>query len=228
MKNLLLLHGALGAKSQFTELENTLQKNFNVYSINFKGHGGSPIPNSPFSMKMFAEDVLKWLEGNKLNSINIFGYSMGGYAALYLAKHQPARIDKIFTLATKFKWSEEIANKEVKFLNPDKIKVKIPEFAEELKQRHSPQDWEKILQKTAEMMNNLGKQNELTVSNYQGIEHEVLIGIGDRDKMVTLEESIEVYRRFKNGKLLVLPDTPHPFEQVDTFRLALEIKDFFS
>lgn len=228
MKDLLLLHGALGAKSQFVEFENTLQKSFNVHSINFTGHGGNYIPVSPFSIKMFAEDILKWLDENKLGSINIFGYSMGGYAALYTAKHYPARINKIFTLATKFEWSEEIAGREVKMLDAAKIKEKVPKFAEELKERHHPQDWEKVLFKTAEMMNNLGKKNELTANDYKEIEHEILIAIGDRDKMVSLEESMVVYKTLKNGSLLVLPHTPHPLEQVDKERLAREIKCFFS
>ncbi len=227
MGNILLLHGALGAKSQFKDLTKSLEKNFNVYSLNFSGHGGEPIPNDPFSIQMFAGDILRWLEENNIDKINIFGYSMGGYAAIYLAKHYPERVGKIFTLATKFEWTEEIAAREIKMLDAAKIKEKVPKFAEELKARHNPEDWERVLAKTAEMMMNLGKKNELTLEDYSAIEHEIQIGIGERDKMVTLEESIAVYRKLKNGRLLVLPDTPHPLEQVDTDRLSYEIIRFF-
>jgi hypothetical protein len=40
MDNLLFLHGALGAKSQFSEIEELLSGSFSVHSINFSGHGG--------------------------------------------------------------------------------------------------------------------------------------------------------------------------------------------
>jgi pimeloyl-ACP methyl ester carboxylesterase len=228
LENLLLLHGALGAKSQFEKLAQSLEGSFNIFTINFTGHGGEAIPNESFSIKILAGDILKWLDENNIHKIDIFGYSMGGYAAIYLAKRYPKRVRKIFTLATKFKWTEEIAAREVKMLDAAKIKEKVPKFAGELKERHSPQDWETVLAKTAEMMTNLGKKNELDIDDYPAIEHEVQISIGDRDRMVTLEESIDVYRKLKNGRLLVLPGTPHPLEQVDTARLSYEIINYFT
>ena len=84
-----------------------------------------------------------------------------------------------------------------------------------------------ILQKTAEMMINLGKINVLNAEDYGKVHHEIMISIGDRDKMVTLSETVQVYRSLPNGKLLVLPDTPHPFEQVNINRLVYEINNFF-
>lgn len=227
MDNLLLLHGALGSKKQFSALEKILSEKFKVYSLDFTGHGGNTIPDEPFSIRMFSADILEWLNHKGIEKINIFGYSMGGYAALYLARHNHERIEKIFTLATKFEWTEEIAAREVKMLDAAKIKEKVPKFAEELKQRHQGQDWEKVLEKTSEMMKNLGKQNELREEDYAEIKNEVMVGVGDTDKMVTLEETISVYRRLKNGRLIVLPETPHPLEQADTVRLGFEIERFF-
>jgi pimeloyl-ACP methyl ester carboxylesterase len=227
LKDLLLLHGALGAGSQFEKLSGLLKGSFNLHTMNFSGHGGKPVPEEPFSIKMFAGDILTWLDENKIDKINIFGYSMGGYAAMYLAKNHPGKVGRIFTLATKLEWTEEIAAKEVKMLDAGKIKEKVPKFAEELRIRHSPQDWEAVLSKTSEMMVNLGRKNVLNAEDYSMIENQVQIGIGDRDKMATLEESINAYRKLKNGKLLVLPNTPHPLEHVDAERLSYEIKSFF-
>jgi pimeloyl-ACP methyl ester carboxylesterase len=227
MNNLLALHGALGSKAQFRELEKTLAGDFELYSVNFSGHGGLEIPNEPFSIELFAGDVLSWMEKKSIQKTNIFGYSMGGYIALYLARHYPEKIGKIFTLATKFNWTAESALKEAKMLDPQKIKDKVPEFWEELKIRHMPQNPEEILRKTAEMMINLGKKNVLNIDDYWRIENEVVVGLGDRDKMVTIEETIEVYKNLKNGRLLVLPETPHPLEKVNQERLKYEITSFF-
>jgi pimeloyl-ACP methyl ester carboxylesterase len=227
MKNILLLHGALGAKSQFAELEKRLSLDFNVHLLNFSGHGGEPIKETPFSMKYFAEDVINYLDTYGIDNIDIFGYSMGGYVSVYLARHFPDRIGKVFTFGTKYRWNEEISEREVKMLDAQKIREKIPQFYEELSKRHSPQSIETILERTGEMMLNLGKNNELKSEDFCLIRHEIMAGIGDRDKMVTLEETAEVYKALPNGRLLVLPGTPHPFEQINIDRLSWEINSFF-
>ncbi|MFB0925641.1 MAG: alpha/beta hydrolase, partial [Vicingaceae bacterium] len=116
MKNLLLLHGAIGAKDQLEPLKKILSKKFNVYSFSFSGHGcfGS---FQEFNIKQFTEDTLSFISTNNLKEVFIFGYSMGGYVALNLAKEHPDKVAQIITLGTKFKWNPEIAAKEVKMLN---------------------------------------------------------------------------------------------------------------
>lgn len=226
MKKILLLHGALGAKSQFEELEKILSSSFIVHTMNFPGHGGKPLPAEPFSIRMFAEDILRRLDDNKIEKINIFGYSMGGYAAMYLARNYPQRTGKIMTVATKFLWDEEIASREVRMLNYDKMKEKVPAYAAELEKRHAPQDLKTILDKTAEMMINLGMDNELKPEDYPLINNEIIVGLGDSDKMVTVQETLDVFNLLPNGRLMVLQNTPHPLERVKTEQLADEIKRF--
>lgn len=225
MKKLLLLHGALGAKSQFAKLEALLRNRFEVYSIDLTGHGLNDLIEEPFSIEMFSGDIKSWINENSNEPVNIFGYSMGGYAALNYAKDNPGKAGKIFTLATKFEWTPVTAAREVKMLDAGKIKEKAPKFAEELSARHGAK-WEKILEKTGEMIIALGNRNVLRQEDLTGIECEVLIGIGDRDKMVTIEESVATYRLLKNGNLTVLPGTAHPLEQAEAARLAFEIKEF--
>lgn len=227
MNNLLILHGAIGSVKQFTHLVKFLESDFNVYAINFTGHGGSDIPSIPFSIKLFADDVLRWMEHKELDKIDIFGYSMGGYVALYLARHYPDKIGKVFTLATKFHWHEETAKREASMLDPAAISEKFPAFAEELKHRHSPEDWTIVLSKTADMMIDLGHNNTLKDTDYRAIENEIQLSVGDRDKMVSIDETLNVYKLLQKGRLLVLPDTHHPIEKVEGERLIHEIRDFF-
>ncbi len=52
--------------------------------------------------------------------------------------------------------------------------------------------------------------------------------IGDKDNMVTLEESTEVYRSLPNAKLAVLPDTKHPMDKVRPNLLLSLMKDFWN
>ncbi len=226
MQHLLLLHGAIGAKDQLQPLCEALKNDYIVHSLNFSGHGGKPMPEI-FSIEFFANDILNYLEENNIERINILGYSMGGYVAMYFAKHYPEKVNKIFTLATKFLWTPEIAQRETEMLNPDKIEEKLPLFARTLEQRHLPNDWKIILKKTADMMRELGNMDRLQMTTFISIEKKILIGIGDKDTMVTLEESIDMYRKLKNASLIVLPDTTHPIEKNSIQRLTYEAKHFF-
>ena len=226
MNKLLMLHGAIGSSSQLEPFAEMLKNTFEIYLWNFSGHGGKEIPADPFSIKMFAEDVLYFIDKNKLSGIDVYGYSMGGYVALYIARHFPGKIGRIFTTATKFNWTYESSLKESKLLNPETIIGKIPAFAKELEQRHSPQDWKVVLNKTAEMMINLGNDPELNSEDFESIDNEILLSVGDRDNMVTIEETVDVYRKLKKGSLLVIPDTHHPIEKISVERLNFEIINF--
>lgn len=226
MQDLLILHGAIGSKTQFLPLVKALEGKFRIHTLNFNGHGGEP--TGVFSIEQFAKEVLDYIEANNLEKIFAFGYSMGGYVALYLAKMRLQNINGIFTLATKFLWTPEIAQREIKMLDADKITEKIPAFASELEKRHEPNDWKKVLQLTADMMVSLGNRNPLKQEDFKNIDIPVRMAIGDKDTMVTLEETIAVYRNLPNATFAVFPDTPHPIERVDVQRLADEIELFFN
>jgi pimeloyl-ACP methyl ester carboxylesterase len=119
--------------------------------MNFEGHGGLASDEN-FSIRLFTKNTQHFIEQNKLENINIFGYSMGEYVALNTAVQYPQLINKIVTLGTKFDWNPMSSANEVKMLNPSKIKGKIPHFAEKLKAEHAPLDWEIVIKKTAKMM----------------------------------------------------------------------------
>ena len=225
MKHLLLLHGALGAKSQFKELL-AIPGNFHVHALNFSGHGGTDFPAGEFSMELFANDVLKYMDKERIESVSIFGYSMGGYVAMYLAKYHPGKVENVITLATKFHWDVTIAEKEAKMLDPQVMEQKIPAFAKQLQERHAPQDWKKVVEGTRKLLITLGAKNTLTIEDYKTITTPSLLLLGDRDKMVTLDETVAVYKNLSAGQLGIIPATPHPFELANAQLLAGYINRF--
>lgn len=219
MQHLLLLHGAIGAKDQLEPLANALKGQFTVHTLNFSGHGGAPFWDE-FSIPIFAEEVLTYIQENKLDQVTIFGYSLGGYVAFYLAKQHPERVKRIITLATKFHWDETIAEKETGMLNPVTIAEKVPAFAEQLRQRHLPNDWKLVLDKTKEMLLGLGRHNALQPDDYKTINTPSLLLLGEKDKMVTVEETLSVLQALPHGEFRLLPATHHPVEQVNAELLA--------
>ncbi len=220
-KNVVLLHGALGTKNDLLPIKNILQTRYNVFSFNFNGHGDALLNNNKsFGIKSFSEDLKTFLDDNNLKSTSLFGYSMGGYVALYFAMNYPEQINKIFTLGTKFHWNEDFANKQAGFLNAEKIKEKIPSFAEYLENKHQLNDWRNVVRLTAEMMKDLGRNPLLSSANIPAIKTPVLITIGDKDDMVTKEESEETASLLPNGNFSIIPETPHPIEKTNHSNIA--------
>ncbi len=225
MKQVLLLHGAIGSSEQLKPLTILLEHKLEVHSLNFSGHGGRAF-ESRFGIDQFAKDVIQYLDEKQITSIAIFGYSMGGYVALYLAKHYPTRIIEIITLGTKFKWNPEIALKETKMLNAEKIELKIPVFANNLSHRHSPLNWKEVLSKTALMMLEMGDSNPLKIEDFKSVTHQVKIGLADKDEMVSIQETNEVVNALPNSIFYSLVNSNHPIEKIDLEILSDEIKTF--
>jgi pimeloyl-ACP methyl ester carboxylesterase len=228
MQDILLLHGAIGAKSQLFPLAEILKQNYKVHLLDFSGHGGKPFSTKAFSIPLFADEVNEYLQEHKIAKTHIFGYSMGGYVAMYLAKQEPQLVNRIITLATKFYWDEAVAAKEVKMLDGEIIEQKVPAFAAQLKERHQPNDWKEVLSKTRTMLLELGKQNALSLPGYKNIQSAALLLRGDKDKMVTTEETMAVQNALPTAEFMSLPNTPHPIEQIDTALLASTITDFLA
>ena len=224
--HLLLLHGALGAADQLKPLAAELGKEFTVHTLDFSGHGRKPFPDSPFSIPMFAQDALTYMDELQLAETSVFGYSMGGYVGMYLALRHRSRVTKLATLATKFHWDPAIAQREIQMINPEKILEKLPDFAKTLEQRHQPKDWKAVLQKTAQLLKDLGDNPLLSADNCSSIQVPTLLMLGDRDKMVSQEETVTIYKSIPNAQLAILPGTPHPIEQVDTTQLADKLRRF--
>ena len=226
MNPIILLHGALGTSDQLKLLAEGLVSEGAIHLINFEGHGAESLPDRPFRMEYFAENVLDFMDHHEIEQADFFGYSMGGYVAMILAKDYPERTGKIATLGTVLKWSFEIAEKECRFLNPEKIKEKVPKFAEELGSRH-PSGWERVTEKTKDLLLDLGETPRISELEWGSISHRVRIHVGDRDATAGIEQSLDVFKKLQNGELMVLPNTPHPIDRADLKLLAGSLNQFF-
>ncbi|WP_449401008.1 alpha/beta fold hydrolase [Chryseobacterium wanjuense] len=226
MKSLILLHGALGHSEIFDPLKTELAKYFMIHTPLFSGHGDVEIPENGITIEKYTQELKEFIEKENLQNVHIFGHSMGGYVALCYAEQYPSTVHSIMTLGTKFDWTEEQALKESKMLNPDIIAEKVPKYAELLESQHGSK-WRQLLPAIAEMMISLGKNPPLK-DNLSTINIPVQIMVGDKDNMVTLEESINVYRSLPNAKLAVLPDTKHPMDKVRPNLLLNVMKDFWN
>ena len=224
-KHLILLHGALGTMEQVDFLLSELKEDYDVHRLNFEGHGESGPTDSPFRMTYFAENVLGYMDEHSINEASFFGYSMGGYVALILAKNHPERVKKVATMGTILQWDEQVSERECRYLYPNKIKEKVPHFAEQLNDRHLS-GWERVVNKTRDMLQYLGTHPDIKGSEWKNINCPVRLHVGDRDATAGLAQTIEIYRKIEQSELVVLPKTGHPITEADKDFLILSLEKF--
>lgn len=225
MQNLLLLHGALGATDQLQPLATALKDRHTIHTMNFSGHGGTAFSDQ-FSIEGFSGELARYINEQSIDSTHIFGYSMGGYVAMHYARQYPEKVKSIITLGTKFYWDGITAAKEIKMLDAEKIEMKVPAFAEELRHRHQPNDWKEVLAKTRDMMIDMGRNNPLSLEDFAAIATPSLLLLGEKDNMVTTEETVGVQQVMHNAEYRQLRGEPHPIGQVNMMKLAEIIVDF--
>jgi pimeloyl-ACP methyl ester carboxylesterase len=89
---LVLLHG-LGRRWQvFDPLIPALSKKWHVYAPDLRGHGLSTHVPRGYHGKQYAEDIITFLEQHVTAPAVLFGHSLGGMIALWIAAHQPTRV----------------------------------------------------------------------------------------------------------------------------------------
>ncbi|QQX80611.1 2-succinyl-6-hydroxy-2,4-cyclohexadiene-1-carboxylate synthase [Shewanella sp. KX20019] len=90
---IVLLHGFLGSKEDWTAVIEVLAKQYYCVSIDLPGHGESlnnslPVPGFDACTSLIQQTLLQL----KIKQYHLIGYSLGGRIALHLARHAPENI----------------------------------------------------------------------------------------------------------------------------------------
>ena len=92
---LLLLHGNGEDGSYFARQVDFFSATRTVYALDTRGHGQSPRGAGPFTLARFAQDLLDFMDEQKLERAHILGFSDGGNIALTFALAHPERVDRL-------------------------------------------------------------------------------------------------------------------------------------
>jgi len=225
MREIILMHGALGSATDLAPLATELRNlGLAPHTFSFSGHGGEGFKKG-FGLAQFATELNDFISAKSLKKPAAFGFSMGGYVALALAASRPEVLSKVITLGTKFDWNPEITAKQVKALDLQSMQEKNPAQAEHLRKTHGEQ-WQQLVQKTCEMLPKISVESILNKNTLATITSPCLIGIADQDRMVTLEETLEVYKSINGAGMYMLPFSKHQLDSVNYRLLARIIADF--
>ncbi len=93
---MILLHGFLGSHQDFVAIATPLSAQFCIVAIDLPGHGASWVETDDwYAMERTATLVVAMLDRLQIPTAGLYGYSMGGRLALYLAIHYPQRFTTI-------------------------------------------------------------------------------------------------------------------------------------
>lgn len=95
---LLLLHGLGGSHAVWAPVVPLFASAHHVVTPDHRGHGASSKPPGPYSIELFAQDLLALLNWLKVEHAALIGLSMGGAAAMRLAADAPERISKLIVV----------------------------------------------------------------------------------------------------------------------------------
>ncbi len=92
---LILLHGNGESSDYFKNQIDVFAAYFHVYAIDTRGHGKTPRGTAPFTIRQFAEDLLRFMDAHEIEKAHILGFSDGGNIAMIFAMRYPQRTGRL-------------------------------------------------------------------------------------------------------------------------------------
>jgi 3-oxoadipate enol-lactonase/4-carboxymuconolactone decarboxylase len=97
-----VLSGSLGSDVRMwdPQVETLAAAGFRVIRYDHRGHGRSPAPTGPYTLAELASDAVALLDQLGLARVSWVGLSLGGMVGMWLAEHEPARLDRLVLCCT--------------------------------------------------------------------------------------------------------------------------------
>ena len=216
----LLLHGGLfNIDLQFGGVLPGLARTRQVIAVDFQGHGRTGDIDRPLTSAGLASDVVGLLQHLGVPQVDVFGFSVGGGVALYLAVKNPALVRRLVVSSASFHPDgDRPENAEaVGAMTVDMI-AGTPMEQDYLAKSPNPDKLQDLLDKLGTFDQGFAGWSDDEIA---GIEAPTLITVGDCD-MVTLEHAVR-FLRLRGGdvngdfagvpssQLAVFPGTTHFF-----------------
>ena len=202
---LILLHGGISNMSSFGTVIPELSKEFRVIAIDVPGEGRSEMLDS-ISFQILASHVSNMIDILKLDSVYVYGYSVGGIIALHLTADRPDKVKMAVISSANYNYDGFDSTFGGDKLGPEFMEA-YPKFWLEEHESKALQKgkWKKYIQD----FNKLWSPREFVPeAKLKQIVNPVLIVLGDRD-MIKPEHGLKMYNLIKGSQLAILPNTTH-------------------
>jgi len=108
---LLVLHGSFMSADGMAPLVERFARTRTVIALDARGHGRTPDIAGPVTYELLADDAAGVLAALGVKAADVYGYSMGGIAAIALAIRHPERVNKLIVVSAPYNregWYPEV------------------------------------------------------------------------------------------------------------------------
>lgn len=242
---LLMLHGTTGHAEAYVRNLAAHAEHFDVYAIDFIGHGYSTKPQHPLEISHYLDQVLEVIDALGYASASVSGESLGGWVAARLAQLHPAKVDRlvlntmggtmanpvvmerIYTLSMEAAkdptWERVKARLEWLMADPSMVSDDLIRTRQLIFEQP---DWPMACEMTMALQDlAIRKPNMLSDDDLRAISAPSLVIWTTKDPSGPVAEGERISRLLPNGSLAVIDQAGHwpQYEQPDTFnRLSLD------
>lgn len=214
---LIILHGAYMSIGLMGDIVPRLAETRQVIAVELQGHGRTADIDRPLRYEYMADDVAALMQVLGIEKADVFGYSMGGAAAVQMAIRHPERVNRLIAASVAYKtggvYPEAMSGFET--ITPEVFEG-TPYKAEYLRLAPRPHDFPKLVEKLLDLDTQV---HDWPVAQIQGMTSPTLLIVGDSD-IVRPEHAVEMFKLLGGGvpgdlvglpkaQLAILPGTMH-------------------
>lgn len=236
---LLLLHGITGHAEAYARNLAVHAEHFNVYAIDFIGHGYSSKPDHQLEIPHYIDQVLAVMDALGYDKASLSGESLGGWVSARFAQLHPEKVDRIvlntmggtmanpqvmerlFTLSMEAandpSWERVKARLEWLMADPSMVTEDLIKTRQMIFQQP---DWKKACEMNMALQDlEIRKRNMLSDDDLRAIKSEALVIWTTKDPSGPVDEGRRIAELIPHGRLEVIQNAGHwpQYEQTEIF-----------
>jgi pimeloyl-ACP methyl ester carboxylesterase len=205
-----------------------LARNRRVLAIDYRGVGGSG-GTAPLTVAQMADDVISLIGALEFTSVDLLGFSLGGFVAQDIALKDPALVRRLILTGTGPAGGVGIAKvgavswplmfKGLLTLRDPKFHLfftttangrrAATDFLQRLKERRKDRDKRPTPRAFLRQLKAIKAWGKQTPQNLDGLQIPTLVVNGDSDIMVPTVNSIDLANRIPHAQLIIYEDAGH-------------------
>jgi len=221
---IIFIHGFPLNKSMWDKQSEKLKDSYRVIAYDIRGHGDTDLGAIDFSIDLFAQDLIDFMDALKIEKTMLCGLSMGGYIALNAIDKHPNRFSALILSDTNCtadsSEAKENRMKTIEGIKENGVKKLADGLIPKLFAPESFKTYSEGIAVVKELIVKTPKQslyNSLhamanrkeTCSKLPEIKVPVLILVGEEDKITPPEAAKAMHEKIKNSALHIISNAGH-------------------
>jgi len=220
---LILIHGLSDSSVLWVPLMSKLARHYRTIALDLRGHGESEKPDIPYSIQLFSEDLLCFLQRLKLPNAHLLGFSLGAAVAQQFTLDHPDKTSSLILLSP-FSYTDPCLRQNLKRLREIVKRGGLPAFFDEaIRLVVTPEFISANVDAIARMKEECVRINSPAAilhaidacenfdvrDRISQITHHTLLISGSEDVMSPIHLAEQIHRSIKDSKWKIMGDVGH-------------------